>query len=214
MCLKKKKCRKCCVESFWRKIFVQVWGRFPNWRRGWFQGVRICRVLWALTAWSTVTPFKGSLVAQRAKRLPATRETWVRSLGGEDPLEKEVATHSSILAWKNPVDRGAWRAPVHGVARSRIQLSDFTFFLFLSIPFKVNQPPTGRTQSSLSGRPSTWGKRPLGKKAGGAEGECEDLENWWLVDQDPGDLTAAGWLRGSCWVGQARALKGTVFPSP
>ena len=43
-----------------------------------------------------------SLVAQRVKRLPAMQETWVRSLGQEDPLEKEMATHSSILAWKIP----------------------------------------------------------------------------------------------------------------
>ena len=43
-----------------------------------------------------------SLVAQRVKRLPTMQETWVRSLGWEDPLEKEMATHSSILAWKIP----------------------------------------------------------------------------------------------------------------
>ena len=43
-----------------------------------------------------------SLVAQMVKRLPTMRETWVRSLGREDPLEKEMATHSSILAWKIP----------------------------------------------------------------------------------------------------------------
>ena len=43
-----------------------------------------------------------SLVAQRLKRLPAMRETWVQSLGREDPLEKEMATHSSILAWRSP----------------------------------------------------------------------------------------------------------------
>ena len=43
-----------------------------------------------------------SLVAQTVKRLPAMRETWVQSLGWEDPLEKEMATHSSILAWKIP----------------------------------------------------------------------------------------------------------------
>ena len=43
-----------------------------------------------------------SLVAQRLKHLPAKRETWVRSLGWEDPLEKEMATHSSILAWRIP----------------------------------------------------------------------------------------------------------------
>ena len=43
-----------------------------------------------------------SLVAQRVKNLPAMRETWVRSLGWEDPLEKGTATHSSILAWRIP----------------------------------------------------------------------------------------------------------------
>ena len=43
-----------------------------------------------------------SLVAQRLKRLSPIRETWVRSLGREDPLEKEMATHSSILAWRTP----------------------------------------------------------------------------------------------------------------
>ena len=46
--------------------------------------------------------FITSLVAQRLKRLSATRETWIRFLGWEDPLEKEMATHSSILAWRIP----------------------------------------------------------------------------------------------------------------
>ena len=41
-----------------------------------------------------------------------------QSLGQEDPLEKEMTTHSSVLAWGNPMDRGAWRATVHGVAES------------------------------------------------------------------------------------------------
>ena len=43
-----------------------------------------------------------SLVAQTIKRLPAMRETWVRSLGREDPLQKAMATHSSTLAWSIP----------------------------------------------------------------------------------------------------------------
>ena len=43
----------------------------------------------------------------------------VSSLGREDPLEEEMATYSSILAWTIPMDRGAWRATVHGVAQSR-----------------------------------------------------------------------------------------------
>ena len=50
------------------------------------------------------------LVAQLVKNPPAKRETWVRSLGWEDPLEEGMATHTSILAWRFPVDRGAWQA--------------------------------------------------------------------------------------------------------
>ena len=56
-----------------------------------------------------------SLVAQSVKNLPAVQETWVRSLGQEDPLEKRMATHSSILAWRIPwMDRGAWKASPWG----------------------------------------------------------------------------------------------------
>ena len=51
------------------------------------------------------------------KNLPAMQETQVRSLGGKDPLEEGVATHSSILAWRT--DRGAWRATDHGVIESQ-----------------------------------------------------------------------------------------------
>ena len=50
------------------------------------------------------------------KNLPAMWESWIRSLGWEDPLKKGMATHCSILAWRIPMDRGAWRATVHGVA--------------------------------------------------------------------------------------------------
>ena len=65
-------------------------------------------------------PHLGSFpVAQTVKSLPAMQETWVQSLGREDPLEKEMATHSSILAWDNPMDRSAWWAIVHGVTKSQ-----------------------------------------------------------------------------------------------
>ena len=57
--------------------------------------------------------------AQMVKNLPAMWETWVQSLGWEDPLEEGMATHSSVLAWRIPTDRGAWRAIVHRVTKSR-----------------------------------------------------------------------------------------------
>ena len=60
-----------------------------------------------------------SLVAQTVKNLPAVQEIWVQSLGWEDPLEEGMATHSSILAWRIPMDRGALRATVHGIAESQ-----------------------------------------------------------------------------------------------
>ena len=55
---------------------------------------------------------------------PSMQETWIGSLGWEDPLEKEMATHSNILAWRIPIDRGAWQATGHGVAKSQTRLSD------------------------------------------------------------------------------------------
>ena len=64
-----------------------------------------------------------SIVAQTVKNLPAMQETQVRSLGEEDPLEKGMATHSSILAQRNPMDRGAWWATVHGITKSWTRLS-------------------------------------------------------------------------------------------
>ena len=57
-------------------------------------------------------------MAQRVKNLPALQETWIQSLGHEDPLEKGMATHSSILAWRS-MDREAWWATVNRVTKSQ-----------------------------------------------------------------------------------------------
>ena len=59
-----------------------------------------------------------SLVTQLVKNLPAMQKTWVRSLGWGEPLEEDMATHSSVLSWRIPRDRGAWRATLCGVAES------------------------------------------------------------------------------------------------
>ena len=64
-----------------------------------------------------------SLVAQMVKNPLAMWEIWVLSLDWEDPLEEGMANHSSILAWRIPMDRGAWQATVHGVTKSRTWLS-------------------------------------------------------------------------------------------
>ena len=66
----------------------------------------------------------GFLVTQLVKNLPAMQEIWVQSLRQEDPLKKEMAIHSSILGWRNLMDRGDWWATVHGVAKSWTWLSD------------------------------------------------------------------------------------------
>ena len=58
-----------------------------------------------------------SLVAQTVKRLPAVPETWVRSLGQEDPLEKEMETHSSTFAWEIPWTEEPGRLPSTGSQR-------------------------------------------------------------------------------------------------
>ena len=67
------------------------------------------------------------LVAQTVKRLPATWETWVRSLGWKDPLEKEMATHSSIFAWKIPRTEEPGRLQSMGLQRVGHKLSVYQY---------------------------------------------------------------------------------------
>ena len=107
-----------------------------------------------------------SLVAQLVKNLPAIRETWVWSLGWEDPLEEGMATHSSILAWRIPMDRGIWWATVHGAAKSRKPLSDWAHstalrgcdendFIYLhGLPLKTHNP-SGSMRKAQTNR--NWG---------------------------------------------------------
>jgi len=63
-------------------------------------------------------------MAQLVKNQPAMWETCVLSLGRGDPLEEGMATHSSILAWRIPMDKGAWRATFYGIEKSQTRLSD------------------------------------------------------------------------------------------
>ena len=85
-------------------------------------------------------------MAQMVKRLPAMRKTWVQSLGQEDSLEKEMATHSSTLVWKIPWTEKPGRLQSMG-SQSRTQLSDFTFtFITLKILWKTTDTKQGIDQ--------------------------------------------------------------------
>ena len=66
----------------------------------------------------------GLAVGSVVKNLPATQETWVQSLGWEDPLQKEIATHSSILAWEIPLTEKPGRLQSMGLQKSWTQLSN------------------------------------------------------------------------------------------
>ena len=68
-----------------------------------------------------------SLVAQTVKKQPAMWETWVQSLGWEDQLEKGMATHSHIFAWRIPMDRGTWWVAIQGIT---LQLVDYFVTLY------------------------------------------------------------------------------------
>ena len=86
------------------------------------------------------------MVAQMVKRLPAMRKTWVQTLGREDLLEKEMATHSSTLVWKIPWTEKPGRLQSMG-SQSRTQLSDFTFtFSTLKILWKTTDTKQGIDQ--------------------------------------------------------------------
>ena len=75
---------------------------------------------WDLVQWRMLG---ASLVAQMVNNLPAMQETWVRCLGGEDPLEKGMATHSSVLAWRIPwtEDPGGVRRVLEGTGGDRVR---------------------------------------------------------------------------------------------
>ena len=82
---------------------------------------------WELkTQFNNYDKFRVSLVAQMVKSLPAIQETWVQSLGWEDHLEKEMATHSSILAWKIPWMEEPCRQQSMRSQQSQTGLSNFT----------------------------------------------------------------------------------------
>ena len=111
------------IESFYSYIFLLILYKCGT---GFFIVFLFC-FLWnepphlRIIIYSPIKMTGTSLVAQLLKNPPLMQETWVRSLGWEDPLEKGKATHSSILAWRIP-----W-STVHGVTNSWTWLRDFHF---------------------------------------------------------------------------------------
>ena len=109
---------------------------------------------------------QASLVAQMVKNPPAMQETWVRSLSWEDPLEEGMGTHSSILAWRIPMDREAWWATVLGVAESDTteRLSTSTrreYCVHVCMCVRERQRERER-QSSLGGCVGCWQREGAG----------------------------------------------------
>ena len=98
--------------------------------------------------------FWASLVAHLVKNLPAMQKTLTQFLGQENPLEEGMATHFCILVWRIHMDRGAWEATVHGVAKSRtwlrtVQNGSIFFFKETSYSFIVDASIYISAESSL-----------------------------------------------------------------
>ena len=97
--------------------FAVLFSRGSSQPRDWTQVFHIAGkffTVWATRALVCIYGSRASLLAQMVKNLPTMQNTWVQSLGWEDPMGKRMATHSSIVTWRIPMDRGAWQGIVHG----------------------------------------------------------------------------------------------------
>ena len=99
-----------------------------------------------------------SQVIPVVKNLPANagdiRQVQVQTLRWDDPLEEGMATHSSILAWRIPMDRGAWQGIVHGVAKSQTRLKHLSTHILY--PLVSNLTPLNKTRAALPLTPACW----------------------------------------------------------
>ena len=122
----------------------------------------VCFKCWRTIEWLTLSSLaishRASLVAQMVKHLPTMRETWVRSLGRKDPLEKEMATHSSVLAWRIPGTVEPDGLPSMGSHRVRHDWSDLAaaaavfFTVQLSHPYMTTGKTIALTRRNLVGK--------------------------------------------------------------
>ena len=120
-----------CLQ--WSRQILNYWTTREIWDQSFCEGLKRVEVEGGCVVFDGFLPTAmSSLVAQRVKCLPAMQKTQVQFLGQEDPLEKEMAIHPSILACKIPwmEKPGSGRLIVYGVAKSWTQLSDFIFLLY------------------------------------------------------------------------------------
>ena len=128
----------CLGEGFFSHLscllspsFLDMWfGVWSNYQSLLFQILLapLSLLLYLLVFLSYVTSLQfshSSLVAQMVKNLPAMQDTGVWSLVWEDPQKEKMATHSSILAWRIPMDRGAWKVTFHGIPKSWTWLRNY-----------------------------------------------------------------------------------------
>ena len=103
---------------------------------------------------------RASLVAQTVNNRPEMWEIWVRSRSWADPQEEGMATHSSILAWRIPMERGSWRATVHSIAKSRTQQAKQQQHCSSTLTQKHSQGNSARTSAAAYWPP---GEQPISK---------------------------------------------------
>ena len=146
--------------------------------------------------------FGASLVAQKVKTLPAMKETWVWSLGEEDPLEKEMATHSSILAWRILLTKEPSRLQfmksqrvghsVYSLSWSKMELNPY-FSYYLGLPCWVSDkesacqyrsPGSGRSPEEGTGNPLQYSclGNPMDRGAWWATVHGVTKSGTWLSD--------------------------------
>ena len=129
---------------------------------------------------SPSVPVWASLVAQLVQNPPAMRETWVQSLAWEDPLEKGMAAHSSILAWRIP-----WTVSSMGSQRVRNDWATFTFpvCVLISSSYQDTSHISSGPTHMTSFPPSYLFKGPVSKiQSHSEEPEGEDFNIWILED--------------------------------
>ena len=156
------------------------------------------KLQWGITSyhseWPSLKSLRASLVAWMVKKLPAKQETWVQSLGQEDPLEKGMATHSSILPWEIPFSSSyIWMWTIKKAECWRIVASElWCWRRLLRVPWTARRSnQTTDDQCTFDAWSRALKADALGQPGGmGWGGICEGASGWWNTCTPMAD---------SCW---------------